>query len=113
VYAVSQTSRSNAPSPPRAYASRLCPTGHALLLEGEAGKARQLCGWRRSRAAEDRGFRALQARSAESESRLSYAALADIVGAAFDGSGRLTQLATRTTGDKAIAVRTDQMTTFT
>jgi hypothetical protein len=28
------------------------------------------------------------------------------------GSGRLTQLATRTTGDKVIAVRTDQMTTF-
>src|SRR5205823_1838808 len=36
------------------------------------------------RAAGDRGFRVLQARPAESESRLSYAALADIADVAFD-----------------------------
>jgi hypothetical protein len=56
----------------------------ALLLEGEAGIGKTTVWLAAVRAAEDRGLRALQARPAESESRLSYAALANIVGAAFD-----------------------------
>lgn len=56
----------------------------ALLLEGEAGMGKTTVWLAAVRAAEDRRFRVLQARPAESESRLSYAALADIVGVAFD-----------------------------
>src|ERR1700747_358796 len=36
------------------------------------------------RLAEARGYRVLRARPAESEARLSYAALADLIGPAFD-----------------------------
>ena len=61
------------------------PNGpRALLLEGEAGIGKTTVWLAAVRAAGDRGFRVLQARPAESESRLSYAALADIAGVAFD-----------------------------
>jgi DNA-binding CsgD family transcriptional regulator/DNA polymerase III delta prime subunit len=56
----------------------------ALLLAGEPGIGKTTVWWEAVQAAHDRGYRVLQARPAESESRLSYAALADIVGAAFD-----------------------------
>jgi DNA-binding NarL/FixJ family response regulator len=55
----------------------------ALLVEGEAGIGKTTVWLAAVRAAGDRGFRVLQARPAESESRLSYAAVADIAGAAF------------------------------
>ncbi len=61
------------------------PNGpRALLLEGEAGIGKTTVWLAAVRAADDRGFRVLQARPTESESRLSYAALADIAGVAFD-----------------------------
>jgi Predicted ATPase len=56
----------------------------ALLVEGEAGIGKTTVWLATVRAAGDRGFRVLQARPAESESRLSFAALADIAGVAFD-----------------------------
>ena len=56
----------------------------ALLLEGEAGIGKTTVWLAAVRAADGRGFRVLQARPTESESRLSYAALADIAGVAFD-----------------------------
>src|SRR6187200_3746503 len=56
----------------------------ALLLEGDAGIGKTTVWLDAVRSAEDRGFRVLRARPAESESRLSYAALADIVGPVFD-----------------------------
>ena len=61
------------------------PNGpRALLLEGEAGIGKTTVWLAAVRAADDRGFRVLQARPTESESRLSYAALADVAGVAFD-----------------------------
>jgi hypothetical protein len=64
------------------------PSGpRALLLEGEPGIGKTTL-WREAvRHAGHRGYRVLQARPAESEARLSFAALADIVGAAFDETG--------------------------
>jgi DNA-binding CsgD family transcriptional regulator len=56
----------------------------ALLLEGEAGIGKTTIWIGAVGAAEDRGFRVLQARPAESEAKLSYAVLADLVGRAFD-----------------------------
>jgi hypothetical protein len=56
----------------------------ALVLEGEAGIGKTTVWLAAVRAADDRGFRVLQARPTESESKFSYAALADIVGVAFD-----------------------------
>ncbi len=56
----------------------------ALLLEGEAGIGKTTIWLEAVGAAEDRGFRVLQARPAESEAKLSYAVLADLVGRAFD-----------------------------
>jgi hypothetical protein len=49
----------------------------ALLVEGEAGIGKTTVWLAAVRAAGDRGFRVLQARPAESESRLSYAAVAE------------------------------------
>ncbi len=61
------------------------PSGpRALLLEGEAGIGKTTVWLEAVRSAEDRGYRVLQARPAESEARLSYASLADLVGGAFD-----------------------------
>ena len=56
----------------------------ALLLEGEAGIGKSTVWFEAVRLAEDRGYRVLRARPAESEARLSYAALADLIGPAFD-----------------------------
>jgi AAA ATPase domain len=59
----------------------------ALLIDGEAGIGKTTVWLDAVRNAEDRGYRVLRARPAESESRLSYAALADIVGPAFEEVG--------------------------
>jgi predicted ATPase len=56
----------------------------ALVIEGEAGIGKTTVWLEAVRAAEERPIRVLQARPAESEAVLSYAALADLVGAAFD-----------------------------
>ena len=61
------------------------PTGPvALVIEGEAGIGKTTVFVEGLRAAEARRFRVLQARPAESEAKLSYAALADLVGRGFD-----------------------------
>ena len=57
---------------------------HALLLQGEAGIGKSTVWFEAVRLAEARAFRVLRARPAESEARLSYAVLADLVGPAFD-----------------------------
>ena len=56
----------------------------ALVLEGEAGIGKSTLSFEAVRLAEARGYRVLRARPAESEARLSYAALADLIGPAFD-----------------------------
>jgi DNA-binding CsgD family transcriptional regulator len=56
----------------------------ALLLQGEAGIGKSTVWFEAVGLAEARGCRVLSARPAESEARLSYAVLADIVGPAFD-----------------------------
>jgi DNA-binding CsgD family transcriptional regulator len=61
------------------------PSGpRVLLLEGEAGIGKTTIWFETVRAAERRSYRVLKARPAESEAKLSYAALADIVAPAFD-----------------------------
>ena len=61
------------------------PSGpRALLVEGEAGIGKSTVWFESVRLAEARGYRVLRARPAESEAKLSYAALADVVGPAFD-----------------------------
>ena len=61
------------------------PTGPtALVIEGEAGIGKTTVWLAAVEAAESRALRVLKARPAESEAKLSYAALADLVGAAFD-----------------------------
>jgi hypothetical protein len=56
----------------------------ALVLEGEAGIGKSTLWFEAVRVAEARGYGVLRARPAESEARLSYAALADLIGPAFD-----------------------------
>ena len=56
----------------------------ALLVEGEAGIGKTTVWLEAVREAEARPFRVLQSRPAESETTLSYAALADLVGEGFD-----------------------------
>jgi predicted ATPase len=56
----------------------------ALLVDGEAGIGKSTVWFESVRLAEARGYRVLRARPAESEAKLSYAALADLVGPAFD-----------------------------
>src|SRR5919204_6412041 len=56
----------------------------ALLLEGEAGIGKTTIWLEAVGVSEERGFRVLQARPAESEAKLSYAVLADLLGRAFD-----------------------------
>ena len=56
----------------------------ALLIDGDAGIGKTTVWLTAVRNAEDHGYRVLRARPAESESRLSYAALADIVGPVFE-----------------------------
>jgi AAA ATPase domain len=56
----------------------------ALLIEGEPGIGKTTLWLQAVRAGESRGYRVLQARPAESELGLSFAAIADLVSAAFD-----------------------------
>ena len=56
----------------------------ALLVDGEAGIGKSTVWFEAVRLAEARGYRVLRARPAESEAKLSYATLADVVGPAFD-----------------------------
>ena len=58
----------------------------ALLVEGEPGIGKTTVWVAAIAAAEARGFRVLQARAAETEVRLSHAALADLVGADFEAT---------------------------
>ena len=60
----------------------------ALLVEGEPGIGKTTVWGAAIDAAESRGFRVLQARAAETEVQLSYAALADLVGADFEATRR-------------------------
>jgi class 3 adenylate cyclase/TolA-binding protein len=61
------------------------PAGRsALVIEGEAGIGKTTVWLAAVAAAEGQAFRVLSARPAESEASLSYAALADLVGEAFD-----------------------------
>jgi tetratricopeptide (TPR) repeat protein len=55
-----------------------------LLIEGEPGIGKTTLWLEAVRAAESRDYRVLQARPAESELRLSFAAIADLVGGAFE-----------------------------
>ena len=56
----------------------------ALLVDGEAGIGKSTVWFETVRLAGARGYRVLRARPAESEAKLSYATLADVVGPAFD-----------------------------
>ena len=56
----------------------------ALAIEGEPGIGKTTLWLEAVRAGEERGYRVLQARPAEAEADLSYAALGDLVGSAFD-----------------------------
>ncbi len=55
-----------------------------LLIEGEPGIGKTTVVLEAIRAAQERRFRVLQARPAEAEANLSFAALGDLVGALFD-----------------------------
>ena len=59
----------------------------AVVIEGEAGIGKTTLWLEGVRRAEDLGVRALRARPAESEQKLSYVALADLVGETFDEVG--------------------------
>src|SRR5205085_359720 len=56
----------------------------ALVIQGEAGIGKTAVWLEAVAMAEALGFRVLQARPAESEAKLSYATLADLIGVAFD-----------------------------
>ena len=56
----------------------------ALVIDGEAGIGKTTVWLEGVRSAESRFYRVLQARPAESEAKLSYAALTDLIGDAFD-----------------------------
>jgi len=56
----------------------------ALVIEGEAGIGKTTIWLEAVRAAERRSYRVLQARPAEAEAKLSYVALGDLVGGAFE-----------------------------
>ena len=59
----------------------------AMIIQGEAGIGKTTLWLEGVRRAEERSVRALQARPAESEQKLSYVALADLVVGAFDEVG--------------------------
>src|SRR5262245_716541 len=66
------------------FLDRCAQTGGALVVDGEAGIGKTTV-WHEALArAARRPFRVLVARPAEAEAALSYAALADLVGAAYD-----------------------------
>jgi DNA-binding CsgD family transcriptional regulator len=56
----------------------------ALLIQGEAGIGKSTLWLQVIHDAEERGYRVLEARPAESEAKLSYAALTDLIGPVFD-----------------------------
>jgi DNA-binding CsgD family transcriptional regulator len=66
------------------FLDHVSPGPAALVIEGEAGIGKTTVWLEGITAAGARGFRVLQAHPAESEAKLSYAALADLVGGAFD-----------------------------
>ncbi len=57
-----------------------------LLIEGEAGIGKTTLWLAAVRAARERGYRVLEARPAQSEARLSYVALTDLVGGVVAGA---------------------------
>jgi len=59
-----------------------------LVIEGEPGIGKTTVWLETVRLARERGYRVLQARPAEAEAELSYAALADLVGGVFDQASR-------------------------
>jgi predicted ATPase len=67
-----------------AFLDALGAGSRALLIEGEPGIGKTTVWFEVVRLAEVRACRVLQARPAESEARLSYAALTDLVGSVFD-----------------------------
>ena len=67
-----------------AFLDRLGDGPSALLFEGEPGAGKTTLWLDAIRQAEERGYRVLQARPVEAESKLSYAALADLIGDVFD-----------------------------
>src|SRR6187549_2023327 len=88
---------------------------YALFIEGEAGIGKTTIWLEAVRAAEAIGIRVLKARPAESEASLSYAALADLVGPAFDElrsvlppvqERSLAAALLRATGDESAPART-------
>ena len=60
----------------------------ALVVEGEAGIGKTTVWMEAIRLADARGVRVLRARPTQSEARLSFAALADLVGDVFEGHPR-------------------------
>ncbi len=62
----------------------LAGASSALVIEGEAGIGKTTLWSEALREIEARGYRALTARPAESEARLSYVSLSDLVGGVFD-----------------------------
>ncbi len=59
-----------------------------LVIEGEPGIGKTTVWLEALRLAREREYRVLQARPAEAEAELSYAALADLVGGVFDQASR-------------------------
>jgi class 3 adenylate cyclase len=66
------------------FLERISAGPHALVIDGEAGIGKTTVWLEAVRSAEEKGLRVLKARPAESEADLSYAALSDLVGTAFD-----------------------------
>jgi class 3 adenylate cyclase len=66
------------------FLEHVAPGPRALVIEGEAGIGKTTLWLAAISAAEQRAIRVLKARPAESEAALSYAALSDLVGGAFD-----------------------------
>jgi DNA-binding NarL/FixJ family response regulator len=66
------------------FLNTVIPGPAGLVIAGEAGIGKTTVWLEGVRSAESRSFRVLQARPAESEAKLSYAALTDLIGEAFD-----------------------------
>ena len=72
----------------------------ALLIEGEAGIGKTAVWLEALRLADETGLRVLRARPAEAEARLSYVALAALVGTAFDETRALLLLSKNVRSDR-------------
>jgi DNA-binding CsgD family transcriptional regulator len=84
----------------------------ALVIEGEAGIGKTTVWLAAVRAAKSRSFRVLEARPAESEAKLSYAALADLLGGAFDETrGALPQVQERALAAVLLRAESDEPAT--